>query len=61
MQRYVMLEQDSQAATVFAREATAGSALLTGDVLAMPEIGIELPLANSTKAGPLATTGEASA
>ena len=46
VQRYVMLEQDSQAATVFAREDDrwVGS-LLTGDaVLAMPEIGIELPL-----------------
>jgi hypothetical protein len=40
-----MLEQDSQAATVFAREGDrwVGS-LLTGDVvLAMPEIGIEIP------------------
>ncbi len=42
-----MLEQDSQAATVFAREDDrwVGS-LLTGDaVLAMPEIDIEVPLA----------------
>jgi Uma2 family endonuclease len=47
VQRYVMLEQDSQAATVFAREDDrwVGS-LLTGDaVLAMSEIGIEVPLA----------------
>jgi Uma2 family endonuclease len=47
VQRYVMLEQDSQAATVFAREGErwVGS-LLTGDVvLTMPEIGIEVPLA----------------
>ena len=47
VQRYVMLEQDSQAATVFTREGErwVGS-LLTGDVvLAMPEIGIEIPLA----------------
>jgi Uma2 family endonuclease len=47
VQHYVMLEQDSQAATVFTREGerSVGS-LLTGDVvLAMPEIGIELPLA----------------
>lgn len=47
VRRYVMLEQDSQAATVFAREDDrwVGS-LLTGDaVLAMPEIGIEVPLA----------------
>jgi len=47
VQRYVMLEQDSQAATVFARENDRWvGALLTGDaVLAMPEIGIEVPLA----------------
>jgi Uma2 family endonuclease len=48
VQRYVMLEQDSQAATVFAREGDrwVGS-LLTGDaMLAMPEIGIEVPLAD---------------
>ena len=47
VQRYVMLEQDSQAATVFAREGErwVGS-LLTGDaMLSMPEIGIEVPLA----------------
>jgi Uma2 family endonuclease len=46
VRRYVMLEQDSQAATVFARENDrwVGS-LLTGDaVVAMPEIGIEVPL-----------------
>jgi hypothetical protein len=46
IQRYVTLEQDSQAATVFAREGErwVGS-LLTGDVvLSMPEIGIEVPL-----------------
>jgi Uma2 family endonuclease len=47
VQRCVMLEQDSQAATVFAREGDrwVGS-LFTGDaMLAMPEIGIEVPLA----------------
>jgi Uma2 family endonuclease len=47
VQRYVMLEQDRQAATVFAREGErwVGS-LLTGNiVLAMPEISIEVPLA----------------
>ncbi len=47
VQRYVMQEQDSQAATVLAREGDrwVGS-LLTGDaMLAMPEIGIEVPLA----------------
>ncbi len=45
--RYVMLEQDSMRATVFAREdgRWVGS-ILSGDaMLAMPEIGIEIPLA----------------
>src|SRR5262249_23758382 len=47
VQRYVMLEQDRQAATVFACEGDRWvGTLLTGDaVLAMPEIGIDLPLA----------------
>jgi len=45
VQRYVMLEQDSQA--VFARESDrwVGSLLTADVVLAMPEIGIEVPLA----------------
>ena len=45
--RYVMLEQDQQAATVFARvgDDWVGH-VVSGDVLlAMPEIGIEVPLA----------------
>ena len=47
VQRYVMLEQDSQAATMFVREGERWvGLLLTGDaVLTMPEIGIEIPLA----------------
>jgi Uma2 family endonuclease len=47
IQRYVILEQDSIAATVFAREGGlwTARALTDGDILAMPEIGIELPLA----------------
>jgi Uma2 family endonuclease len=47
VQRYVMLEQDRQAATVFARQADdwIGHVVSGGAVLAMPEIGIELPLA----------------
>ncbi|MGB8841087.1 MAG: Uma2 family endonuclease [Aliidongia sp.] len=47
IQRYVILEQDSIAATVFAREGGlwTARALTDGDVLAMPEIGIDLPLA----------------
>jgi Uma2 family endonuclease len=45
--RYVMLEQDSMRATVFAREdgRWVGSILSGDSVLAMPEIGIEIPLA----------------
>jgi Uma2 family endonuclease len=62
--RYVMLEQDSQAATVFAREGErwVGS-LLTGDaVLSMPEIAVEVPLAELYEGLDLAESpGEASA
>jgi len=44
--RYVMLEQTSQAATVFARAGDDWVGhVITGDaLLAMPEIGVELPL-----------------
>jgi Uma2 family endonuclease len=47
VRRYVMLEQDEAAATVFAREGERWvGTLLKGDaVLSMPEIGIEVPLA----------------
>ena len=47
IQRYVILEQTSVAATVFARlgELWTASALTEKDTLQMPEIGIELPLA----------------
>ena len=46
IQRYVMLEQDHQAATVFTRAGDDWVGhILSGDViLDMPEIGIELPL-----------------
>jgi Uma2 family endonuclease len=46
IKRYVMLEQDRIAATVFSRDTGAwlGKLLQRDDVLAMPEIGIELPL-----------------
>jgi Uma2 family endonuclease len=46
VQRYVILEQDQAAATVFAREGERWLATLSfaGDRLAMPEIGLELPL-----------------
>jgi Uma2 family endonuclease len=47
IQRYVILEQTSIAATVFARlgEVWTATALTENDTLVMPEIGIELPLA----------------
>ncbi len=46
VQRYVMLEQDRIAATVFSRagEDWVGHVLVGDTVLAMPEIGIEVPL-----------------
>jgi Uma2 family endonuclease len=46
IQRYVLLEQDFIGATVFARAADdwAGHILGSDAVLAMPEIGIEVPL-----------------
>jgi Uma2 family endonuclease len=47
IQRYVILEQTSIAATVFARlgEIWTVSVLTENDTMSMPEIGIELPLA----------------
>ena len=47
VRRYVMLEQDQIAATVFERvgDAWVGSILAEDVVLHMPEIGIEIPLA----------------
>jgi len=47
IRRYVMLEQDRQAATIFARQGDDWVGhVVSGDVvLAMPEIGVELPLA----------------
>jgi Uma2 family endonuclease len=46
VQRYVMLEQVRAAATVYAREGSAWTVTLAfrGDVLSMPEIGVEVPL-----------------
>ena len=46
IQRYVMLEQTRQAATVFSRDGDdwVGHVLTGGVVLAMPEIGVSLPL-----------------
>ena len=48
IQRYVILEQDSIAAMVFSRQADewTGHALTEIDVLRLPEIGVELPLAD---------------
>ena len=47
IRRYVMLEQDVAAATVFAREGTRWVAtyMHAGEILEMPEIDIEIPLA----------------
>jgi Uma2 family endonuclease len=46
VQRYVMLEQDRVAATVFSRmgDDWVGHVFVGDAVLAMPEIGIEFPL-----------------
>ena len=46
VQRYVMLEQDRIAATVFARtqDGWSGQVLATGERLDMPEIGVSLVL-----------------
>jgi Uma2 family endonuclease len=48
VQRYVILEQDSIAATVFARArgVWTAEAMIDGDTLTMPEIGIEIALAD---------------
>lgn len=48
IQRYIMLEQDSIGATVFERRAEGwvAFALTDGDTLHMPEIGVELALAD---------------
>jgi Uma2 family endonuclease len=57
IQRYVILEQDSIAATVFARHGNdwVVHALTAGDVLRMPEIEVELPLADIYVDVPLPT------
>ena len=46
MRRYVMLEQDRVFATVIARTGTGWSldVLRAGEMLAMPELGIEVPM-----------------
>jgi Uma2 family endonuclease len=47
VRRYVMLEQDGIGATVYARsgETWTLEILVAGAVLSLPEIGVELPLA----------------
>ena len=47
IRRYVMLEQDSVGATVYARagDSWTHEILIENSVLALPEIGVELPLA----------------
>ena len=47
VQRYVMLEQDSVNAVVYARsgETWTHEILIADSILALPEIGVELPLA----------------
>lgn len=46
VQHYVMLEQDSVGATVYARagDAWTHEILIAGSILVLPEIGVELPL-----------------
>jgi len=59
IQRYVMLEQDRQGATVFARAGNDWVGhVVSGDVvLAMPEIGVELSLAELYEGVTFATPG----
>ena len=61
VQRYVMLEQERVGATVFSRSEAGwkGDVLADGAVLAMPEIGIELPLAELYEGLDFSTTGVA--
>lgn len=56
IQRYIILEQDSVVATVFTRDDAhwVASAFVEGDTLPLPEIGIELPLAELYAGIPLA-------
>jgi len=46
IQRYVLIEQEAISATAYVRDAGrwSGRVLWAGDVLPLPEIGIELPL-----------------
>jgi hypothetical protein len=57
--RYVMLEQDRVAATIFERRGDdwVGHVLTDGAVLAMPEIGIAIPLPELYEGIDLTVTG----
>ncbi len=59
IQRYIILEQDSIAATVFARRGLDwdARALTAGDVLRMPEIDAEIPLSEIYADMPFDTEG----
>lgn len=59
IRRYVMVEQAAMAATVFARagEHWIGHLLTGAAMLAMPEIGVELPLADFYAGAPPAAAG----
>lgn len=63
LRRYVLLEQDRVAATVWERQdARWAASVLTDDaVLLMPEIGVELPLAELYEGIDLTTTDPADA
>jgi Uma2 family endonuclease len=60
IQRYVILEQDSVAATVFARLGSGWDArpLTAGETLAMPEIDVVLPLTDVYADVTLPASGE---
>ena len=55
IQRYVILEQDSVAATVFVRQGPEwdARALTAGDALRIPEVEVELPLSDIYVGAPL--------
>lgn len=59
VRRYVMLEQERVGATVFSRSEAGwkGDVLADDAVLAMPEIGIELPLAELYEGLDFSTSG----
>jgi Uma2 family endonuclease len=61
--RYVILEQDCIAATVFSRDGShwITEILLDGAILSMPEIGVDLPLAELYEGVELTPLGEADA